>query len=43
MEFVAIDVETANSDMSSICQLGMAHFAGGGIIEEWKTYHSRPN
>jgi DNA polymerase-3 subunit epsilon len=38
MEFVAIDVETANADMSSICQLGMAHFVGGEILEEWKTY-----
>jgi DNA polymerase-3 subunit epsilon len=38
VEFVAIDVETANADMSSICQLGIAHFVGGEILEEWKTY-----
>ena len=24
MEFVAIDVETANADMASICQIGLA-------------------
>lgn len=38
MEFVAIDVETANADMSSICQIGVARFVDGEILEEWKTY-----
>ena len=38
MEFVAIDVETANADMASICQIGIAHFANGVIANEWKTY-----
>ena len=38
MEFVALDVETANADMSSICQIGMAHFRGREILGEWKTY-----
>ena len=38
MEFVAIDVETANADMSSICQVGIAHYVNGQIQEEWKTY-----
>lgn len=35
MNFVAIDVETANSDMASICQIGIAKFLGGILVEEW--------
>jgi DNA polymerase III subunit epsilon len=38
MEFVAIDVETANADMASICQIGIAQFRDGTLAEEWKTY-----
>lgn len=38
MEFVAIDVETANADMSTICQIGVALFHEGKLAEEWKTY-----
>lgn len=38
MEFVAIDVETANADMSSICQIGLALFRKRQLVEEWKTY-----
>jgi hypothetical protein len=38
MEFVAIDVETANADMASICQIGIAEFKDGTLAEEWKTY-----
>ncbi len=38
MEFVAIDVETANADMSSICQIGLAWYTAGLLSEEWKTY-----
>lgn len=37
-EFVAIDVETANPDMSSICQVGLAKFTEGKIDDEWKSY-----
>ena len=37
MNFVAIDVETANPDMSSICQIGMAKFVDGNLAEEWST------
>lgn len=37
MEFIAIDVETANPDMGSICQIGLVKFAGGEIVEEWST------
>lgn len=35
MNFVAIDVETANSDMASICQIGIAKFEDGVLVEEW--------
>ncbi len=38
MDFVAIDVETANADMSSICQIGLAYFQEGELCEEWKSY-----
>ena len=40
MEFVALDFETANADMSSICQIGLVHFKDGSLQEEWKTYVS---
>lgn len=35
MNFVAIDVETANSDVSSICQIGIVHFENGEIVDTW--------
>jgi len=38
MEFVALDFETANADISSICQIGLVHFKDGTLWEEWKTY-----
>lgn len=38
MEFVAIDVETANANMASICQIGIAQFANGVLTHDWKTY-----
>jgi len=38
MDFVAIDVETANADMASICQLGVATFRSGALVAEWKSY-----
>jgi DNA polymerase-3 subunit epsilon len=37
MEFVALDVETANADSSSICQIGIARFEDGCLAEEWST------
>ena len=37
MEFVAIDVETANADMGSICQIGLARFVDGQLASEWCT------
>ena len=38
MDFAAIDVETANADMASICQIGIARFANGVMADEWKSY-----
>ena len=38
MDFVAIDVETANADMASICQIGLVKCENGSLSEEWKTY-----
>lgn len=35
MEFVAIDVETANADMASICQIGIAKYSKGKLAEVW--------
>ena len=36
-DFIAIDVETANPDMSSICQIGIAGFSEVGVAFEWKS------
>ena len=38
MDFVAIDVETANPDMASICQIGVATYRGRQLQGEWSTY-----
>lgn len=35
MNFVALDVETANSDPKSICQIGVAVFKDGELVESW--------
>jgi len=35
MTFLALDVETANADSSSICQIGIAEFNNGEIINKW--------
>lgn len=35
MEFVVIDVETANADLSSICQVGIASFRDGELADAW--------
>ena len=35
MNFVSVDVETANSDMGSICQIGIAVFEDGRLVDEW--------
>lgn len=38
MMFCAFDVETANPDYSSICQIGVSLFDGEKVIDTWKTY-----
>ena len=35
INFAAIDVETANTDYSSVCQVGIAVVKGGEIAEVW--------
>lgn len=37
MDFVVIDVETANPDLASICQVGIAVFSNGQFLESWST------
>ena len=37
MEFIAIDVETANPDLASICQIGLVSVQSGKIVEKWST------
>jgi len=37
MEFVAIDIETANADMASICQIGLAIYKDGKLEKEWSS------
>lgn len=37
MEFLALDVETANPDYSSICQIGIAAFKDDKIVDEWSS------
>lgn len=37
MNFVAIDVETANADMASICQIGIAKYVEGELTDEWSS------
>ena len=36
-KFVAIDFETANADLASICQIGVVTYAGGVVIDEWSS------
>ena len=38
LTFNAIDVETANTDRASICQIGIVHVVDGEIDDTWKTY-----
>jgi DNA polymerase III subunit epsilon len=37
MNFVVIDVETANADLSSICQVGIASFDNSNLIDTWES------
>ncbi len=33
--FIAIDFETANADLASICQIGAVSFEDGSVVEAW--------
>lgn len=37
LTFNSIDVETANTDCSSICQIGIVHIRNGQITDQWRT------
>jgi len=37
MDFIAIDFETANADLGSICQLGAVSFQDGKAVNTWQT------
>lgn len=37
LNFNSIDVETANADRASICQIGIVHVHDGEIRDQWKT------
>lgn len=37
MNYFALDVETANADYSSICQIGIAEFQNSQLISEWSS------
>jgi DNA polymerase-3 subunit epsilon len=37
MDFVALDVETANNNVGSICQIGLAGYERGVLIQEWSS------
>jgi DNA polymerase-3 subunit epsilon len=34
-DFIALDVETANSDKASICQIGLVGFTNGTVEWQW--------
>lgn len=38
MLFTAIDIELANHQLSSICQIGIAVFEDGELVETWDSY-----
>lgn len=38
MDFVAIDFETANPDLASICQVGVVKFRDGRPIDSWESF-----
>jgi DNA polymerase-3 subunit epsilon len=37
MDFTAIDFETANEDLASVCQVGMVQFKGGEIVRSYSS------
>lgn len=37
LDFVALDLETANADLASICQIGLVTVRAGAIVDTWAT------
>lgn len=37
MDFISVDVETANPDRASICQIGIVCFQEGQLAEQWES------
>lgn len=37
MNFVALDVETANASLASICQVGIVQFENGQVADKWSS------
>ncbi|HRQ36956.1 MAG TPA: exonuclease domain-containing protein [Chloroflexota bacterium] len=37
MNFVALDVETANPNLASICQIGVVTFSNGLVVDKWQS------
>ena len=37
MNFVALDVETSNPDLASICQIGVVTYSNGVIVDKWQS------
>ena len=37
LTFNSIDVETANADRASICQIGIVHVRDGSVVGQWET------
>jgi DNA polymerase-3 subunit epsilon len=37
MDFVALDVETANPNLASICQIGVVAFSNGVVVDKWQS------
>jgi len=38
VNFVAIDVETANADLANVCQIGIVSFENGNLKESWQSF-----
>ena len=38
IQFIVLDVETANFDAASVCQIGLAAFNNAGLVASWGTY-----
>jgi DNA polymerase III epsilon subunit-like protein len=38
MRFYSLDVETANPDQSTICQIGVGIWDDGILVDTWKSY-----